>query len=62
MSERDVFKRAIREHADGREVCNCGEAYYDERGVCEYGCSTNQIRAKYELVAKLTRAADREDG
>ena len=53
-----TFEQAIRDHADGREVCNCGQAYYNKDRHCESGCSTNQIRAKEELVWKLVTKLD----
>jgi len=61
-----AFKRLIKRYADGRPICNCGDAYYSPCGdgvdgqgtrrtdmlVCQNGCSTNLIVAK-EYVAEM---------
>lgn len=60
MSE-DTYLKAVRDHANGRSVCNCGEAYYDKEGRCAHGCSANLIITKYELVERLSRRPSRED-
>ena len=51
-TEEQEFRDAIEYFAKGRTPCNCGMAY-EKDGRCEHGCSTNQIRAKYELVGTL---------
>jgi len=50
-----IFKDQIKLYADGRKICNCGQAYYNDKGHCEWGCSTNVIVAKHELVRKLVQ-------
>ena len=60
-----AFKALILRYADGRRICNCGEAYYSpaEPGtywtsdghvpdVCRDGCSANLINAKYEMAKR----------
>jgi hypothetical protein len=60
----DNFNKLIVRYADGRKICNCGEAYQEPcmRGIkdgvercdlmgCKHGCSANQIEAK-EYIAK----------
>lgn len=54
MSETDYIQ-ALKDNANGRSLCNCSQAYYNENGVCEYGCSANRIYASYELVTALHR-------
>ena len=51
--QEEHYKEVIAELAEktGRKVCNCGEAFYNERGECAGGCSTNQTYAKYEVGA-----------
>lgn len=58
MSDAKTFDAEIAAHANGRTLCNCREAYYDERGMCKYGCSTNLLYASHALVAEL--AAERD--
>ena len=68
-----AFKALIERFADGRSICNCGEAYYATDGVywkagsplqfhdglhCKSGCSTNQIDAKYEIAERVTALLD----
>lgn len=58
------FEQLIIRYADGRDICNCGQAYYENCGegmidgerrynikACRFGCSSNQINAK-DYVAK----------
>lgn len=57
------FKKLVKFFADGRTVCNCGQAYLTNCGVgyigfakvmdiptCAGGCSSAQISAKYEIA------------
>ena len=62
------WKALIVRFAAGRQVCNCGEAYYTPCGegiaasgqarkdllVCQYGCSTNKLIAKYDIAERLS--------
>jgi hypothetical protein len=62
-----IWKELVRRYADGRPVCNCGEAWeypcasgIDANGVkrddmlaCRYGCSANLIDAKYEIGRRV---------
>ena len=56
-----VFQQAIKDYADGRKVCNCGEAYRGKDGYCDYGCSANQIFAKYDLVQRILAGRGRDE-
>jgi len=51
------FKKLIKRYANGKEICNCGEAYYskDEDGhsICKDGCSANIINAKEYIATKI---------
>ena len=60
------FKRLIEYYADGKPICNCGDAYYSACGhgfdgltekhdmlTCEYGCSANQINAKEYIAGRV---------
>lgn len=63
----DAWIQIIAANAEGRKVCNCGDAYYspcgegiDRQGrhrtdidACDGGCSSNQIKAKHEIAAKF---------
>jgi len=51
MSE--CWKELVLLHADGRQVCNCGWAYYDATGRCAWGCSANQIRAREDIACRI---------
>lgn len=44
------YKMLVERYADGRKLCNCGKAYRGTSGQCDYGCSANQIFAKYEIA------------
>lgn len=60
-----AWQALIKIHANGRPVCNCGDAYYSPCGVgidgagnkrddmiaCDGGCSFNKITAK-DYIAK----------
>lgn len=61
------FKKLIVKFADGRKICNCGEAYLspcasgiDREGrnrtdmlACKDGCSVNQINAKEYIASRV---------
>jgi len=61
------FERLIQRYADGKPICNCGQAYYTPCGVgidgkgsrrtdmltCAYGCSANQNDAKNYVAARV---------
>ena len=61
------WKTLVKRYADGRPICNCGDAYlapvgegYDADGnrrtdllVCQYGCQANQIYAKEEIAERI---------
>lgn len=49
----DHWHRIVMAYADGRRICNCGEAYYDKEGRCEHGCQANLLQCKYEIAKKL---------
>ncbi len=46
-----AWQKLVIKYADGRTICNCGDAYYDETGNCAYGCSANCLNAQ-EYIAK----------
>lgn len=61
-----AWRTLVEKYADGRQICNCGEAYYAEDGEawmgdkkitnakhCKWGCSANQIFARDEIAAKV---------
>lgn len=66
MSRKD-WQDLVKRYANGRPICNCGDAYYTPcgRGIdgtgrertdmlaCQYGCSANQIFAKEEIAARV---------
>ena len=61
----DEWAELVRRYADGRPICNCGQAYYTPIGhgtdkfgkkrtdmlACKYGCQANQ----YDLKDKIAR-------
>jgi hypothetical protein len=49
----DAWCELVRRFADGRQPCNCGEAYRDKDGTCAHGCSSNLITAKYEIARRV---------
>jgi len=65
MSE-EAWRTLIRRYAVGREICNCGCAYYAPIGstyytldgekkiretrACEYGCQHNQYAVKNDIA------------
>ncbi len=66
MSRAD-WQALVKRYADGRPICNCGEAYLtpcgegiDTQGrrrndmlMCECGCQVNQMVAKEEIAARI---------
>lgn len=62
-----AWEKLIKVYADGRPVCNCGQAYYEACGEgidrdgqyrtdmlsCKHGCSANQIHAKEYIAARV---------
>ncbi len=57
MSRAD-WQALVREHAEGRPICNCGDAYAEiENGheVCPYGCSSNLVSAKNDIARRVAR-------
>ncbi len=60
---RDPWPQLILHYADGREPCNCGQAYYDAEGRCKHGCEANQFAVKEDIarrvLANLGIAAER---
>lgn len=63
----EYWKELINKYADGRPICNCGNAYYSTDGdyvtvggtrhkdgkYCKYGCDANQYIAREEIAKKL---------
>ena len=60
------WKELVKKYADGKPVCNCGDAYYTPCGIgicngverndiliCEHGCSANMYKAKEEIAKKI---------
>ncbi len=61
---RESWKKLVNHYADGKPICNCGEAYYSPCGegidgqgimradmlVCKYGCSAAQIQTKEDIA------------
>ena len=65
---REHFKELVIRYADGRPICNCGQAYYTPCGegylngerrtdmlICRYGCSAAQIDAKNEIAERVLK-------
>lgn len=66
MSRKD-WQELVKRYADGRPICNCGEAYYTPCGhgidgtgrrrtdmlACQHGCSANKIYAKEEIAGRV---------
>ena len=63
---RNAWERLIARYADGREICNCGQAYYENCGIgyidgekredmpaCLGGCSANQYSVKDYIARKV---------
>ncbi len=40
-------KKLVEQYADGRPICNCGQAY---GASCDNGCSANMIAVKEEIA------------
>lgn len=63
----DEWQTLIKRYADGRHICNCGNAYLspvgrgmDSKGylrddmlTCSGGCASNQITAREEVAEKI---------
>lgn len=65
---REHFKALVKRYADGRPICNCGEAYYSPCGegyvngerrsdilVCQYGCSYAQLTTRNEVAERVLK-------
>ncbi len=65
---REHWQSIVKKYADGRPICNCGDAYYSPCGegylngvhkmdmlMCQFGCSSNQIQAKEEIAEKILK-------
>jgi len=64
---RKYWQELVKRYADGRPICNCGEAYYTPCGhgidgdgrkrtdilTCQFGCSANRIFAKEEIARRV---------
>jgi hypothetical protein len=62
-----AWEKLIQRYADGKPICNCGQAYYEacSEGIdrngqyrtdmlgCKHGCSSNQISAKEYIASKV---------
>lgn len=46
------YKALVLRYAQGRIICNCGQAYSGPKGECTFGCSANQYSAKLEIATK----------
>lgn len=63
----EYWKQLVKKYADGKPICNCGDAYYTPCGegidaegrhrkdmlVCNHGCSWNQFDAKEQIAKKI---------
>jgi hypothetical protein len=49
----DDWSELIERYADGRKLCNCRQAYYDENGQCKHGCQANQYNLKDEIARRV---------
>lgn len=58
---RHHWQELVKRYADGRKICNCGDAYADSQGMCQYGCSSNLISAKHEIAEKVLRELQNKD-
>ena len=52
---RDYWRELVRLYANGRKICNCGDAYAKEDGRCEYGCSAAQIFTREDIAKKVLK-------
>ncbi len=64
---RDAWEELIEQYADGRQICNCRQAYYtpcghgiDAEGVwrtdmmaCQYGCSANIYGVRADIAKRV---------
>lgn len=66
------FEKLIERYADGRQICNCRNAYYENCGhaikgdkevfdypACNHGCSANQISAKEYIADRVVQDLDK---
>jgi hypothetical protein len=53
------WQKLILRFADGRQPCNCGNAYYNAEGRCAYGCSANAIEAREEIARRIEAEAQK---
>jgi len=66
MATRNAWCRIIERFADGRQICNCGEAYLTPCGevwinsermtdypICQYGCDSAQYQAKLYIADRV---------
>jgi hypothetical protein len=54
---REDWKELVSRYADGRQICNCREAYLSPCGngilACEHGCSANKAFARDGISARV---------
>ncbi len=50
-----AWKVLIKHYANGRKICNCGNAYRKEDGGCFGGCTTNEILAKLDISSRILK-------
>lgn len=68
---REDWQALVRKYANGRDICNCGDAYYANDGEyivtgvsgrfyngkhCKYGCSTNILNARDEIASLICKS------
>ncbi len=53
IDERACWEGLLARYADGRKICNCRGAYYDDTGSCTHGCQANQYSVKYYVAQKV---------
>jgi hypothetical protein len=49
----NAWEQLIVRYADGRKICNCGGAYYDETGHCAWGCQANLYSVKADIARRV---------
>ena len=63
---RSNYEKLVERYADGKQLCNCRQAYYTNCGhgykdgidrtdlpTCQHGCSSNQITATEYIADKI---------
>lgn len=63
MSQAD-WQKLIERYADGRPICNCGEAYYTPKGdtfCCKYGCNIALLDAKEYIAERVLKELEAKD-